>query len=77
MSWLSGGALTLMTFGEHYKVEFWSPLYNSTDMPDARSSRKLEVCQGYFRQYTPLASGAEYNELHSHRRVMVGMLVPA
>eukprot|EP00959_Pyramimonas_sp_CCMP1952_P316125 6616457-Pyramimonas_sp.AAC.1 len=25
MSRLSGGALTLMTLGEHYKEEFWSP----------------------------------------------------
>ena len=76
MSWLSPNALCLMTFSEHYKVEFWTPLFNNTDKPDNRIERKLEICQAFFRRYHPLASGSELHKIHTRRRVMVAMLVP-
>ena len=80
MSWLAGSACIMMTFHECYKVEFWSPRYNTDckkGVPDTRETRQLVVAPAYFRKYTPIGSGRNYSELHGNLEVMISILVPA
>ena len=80
MSWLAGSACIMMTFHACYKVDFWSPRYNTDckkGVPDTRETRQLVVAPAYFRKYTPIGSGRNYSELHGNLEVMISILVPA
>eukprot|EP00959_Pyramimonas_sp_CCMP1952_P173068 3616763-Pyramimonas_sp.AAC.1 len=77
MSWLTGQALTMLTFAKSYKVEFWNPCYpDRKGKTDTRDPRMLVCMPAHFREYVPLASGTEYHVMTSAENVMVAMLVP-
>eukprot|EP00959_Pyramimonas_sp_CCMP1952_P255136 5329090-Pyramimonas_sp.AAC.1 len=77
MSWLSGSAFIIETFPSRYGPEFWHPAYNKKGVADTRAKRSLLVTEGFFREYRPLGSGAEFRFLQDESEAtMVAMLVP-
>ena len=68
-----------MTFKEKYRTEFWGPTYNQdfkSGKTDYRCNRELRVVEGFFRQYSPVGSGAMFQRLNVEQKTMVGLLVP-
>ena len=71
IAWLAPTALTAMTFGSDYEVEFYHPYCNKSHYP-----RQLIVAELHTRCYAPIASGAwELRACEGHT-TMVAMLVP-
>ena len=77
MSWNSPNGVVAMTFPQVYGVEFYHPAYNKFAYrdDDNRCERILTVAKGYFREYTPMVSGSELQEIHGGD-TMVSFLIP-
>jgi len=79
MSWNAPTGVVAMSFPEVYGVEFWHPVYKKRCREaDTRVEGVLLVAQGYWRQYLPMSSGNELQQIHegSDTRTMIAMLVP-
>ena len=71
IAWLAPHALTAMTFGSDYEVEFYHPYCNKSHYP-----RQLIVAELHTRCYAPIASGVWELPACPGQTTMVAMLVP-